>query len=100
LPFSEYDDPDGKGRIVVTESYVYEADTQIRRVRTHTSIPGEDKEVEGRLDLRMYFPQELDALLKYNGFVIKGKYSSYDLRPFDAESEKQLIVCKLAQANA
>jgi SAM-dependent methyltransferase len=99
-PFSEYDDPDGRGRIVVTESYVYEPHTQIRRVKTHHLIPGEEEEVEGKLDLRMYFPQELDALLKYNGFAIEGKYDSYDLTPFDAESEKQLIVCQLAQANA
>lgn len=93
-PFSEYDDPDGRGRIVVTESYVYEADTQIKRIKTHHLIPGEAQEIEGSLDLRMYFPQELDALLKYNGFVIEGKYSSYDLKPFDAQSEKQIIVCK------
>ena len=26
-PFAEYDDPDGRGRIVVTHSYVYESDT-------------------------------------------------------------------------
>ena len=32
LPFGEYDDPDGSGRIVVTESYVYEPDTQIKRI--------------------------------------------------------------------
>jgi SAM-dependent methyltransferase len=93
-PFSEYDDPDGKGRIIVTESYVYEPDTQIRRIKTYHSIPGEDTEIEGELNMRMYFPQELDALIKYNGFVLECKYGGYDQTAFDAESEKQLVVCR------
>jgi SAM-dependent methyltransferase len=95
FPFSEYDDPDGRGRIVVTESYVYETDTQIKRVTTHYAIPGE-KEIEGELVIRMYFPQELDALFKYNGFSIDAKYGTYDETPFDSSSEKQLVVCSVS----
>jgi SAM-dependent methyltransferase len=97
-PFSEYDDPDGRGRICVTESYAYEPDTQIKRVTTHHAIPGVDGEIEGQLNLRMFFPQELDALLKYNGFALVGKYGSYDQAALDGRSEKQLIVCRLAAA--
>ena len=66
--FAEYDDPDGGGEIVVTQSYVYEPGTQIKRVKTYHPVPGEDAEIEGELNVRMYFPQELDALFKYNGF--------------------------------
>ena len=46
------------------------------------------------LELRMYFSQELDALLHYNGFTIEHKYGWFDGRPFDADSPKQLIVCR------
>ena len=99
FPFSEYEDPNGRGRIVVTESYEYEADTQIKRIKTYHSIPGEEAEIEGELNLRMYFPQELDALLKYNGFVIENKYGSDDRREFDKDSEIQLIVCRMAKEN-
>jgi len=99
-PFSEYDDPDGRGRIVVTESYAYESDTQIKRIKTYHSIPGEDEEIEGELNMRMYFPQELDALLKYNGFVLECKYGSYNQTIFDNESEKQLVVCRLAECSS
>jgi SAM-dependent methyltransferase len=95
-PFWEYDDPDGRGRITVTESYVYEPDTQIKQVTFHYTVPGATEEIDGRLNLRMYFPQELDALLTYNGFVLEGKYGSYDRSAFDARSEKQLVVCRLA----
>jgi hypothetical protein len=92
FPFSEYDDPGGRGRIVVTESYVYEPHTQIKRVTTYHRIPGKE-ETEGEINMRMYFPQELDALIKYNGFVIDNKYGDYDQATFDTQSEKQLVVC-------
>ena len=92
FPFSEYDDPGGRGRIVVTESYVYEPHTQIKRVTTHHRIPGKE-ETEGEINMRMYFPQELDALIKYNGFLIDNKYGDYDQATFDTQSEKQLVVC-------
>ena len=93
FPFAEYHDPDIGGTVVVTESYVYEPDTQIKRVTTHHAVPGRDAEFEGALDMRMYFPQELDALLKYNGLRIHTKYGNHDGDPFTASSEKQLIVC-------
>jgi SAM-dependent methyltransferase len=94
--FAEYDDPDGGGKIVVTQSYVYEPDTQIKRVKTYRPVRGEDAEIEGELTVRMYFPQELDALFKYNGFEIEAKYDSYERTPFGPESEKQLIICRKA----
>ena len=98
--FSEYDDPDGRGRITITESYVYESDTQIKRIKTYHSIPGEDAEIEGELNMRMYFPQELDALLKYNGFELECKCGGYDQTAFDIESEKQLVVCRLVEGSS
>ena len=95
-PFAEYDDPDGKGKVVVTQSYVYEPDTQIKRIKTYHSLAGEEGESEGELNMRMYFPQELDALLKYNGFVLEYKYGDFDQAGFNAESELQIVVCRAA----
>jgi SAM-dependent methyltransferase len=92
FPFVEYEDPDGRGTIVVEESYVYEPGTQIKRITTHHAIPGEPEELTGELTMRMYFPQELDALLKYNGFTIEAKVDE-NLTSFGRESERQRIVC-------
>jgi hypothetical protein len=92
--FSEYDDPAGGGKIVVTQSYVYEPHTQIRRIKTYHPIPGQDGEIEGELNMRMYFPQELDALIKYNGLQIEHKYDSCEQTAFGPGSEQQLIVCR------
>jgi SAM-dependent methyltransferase len=96
VPFAEYVDPEGRGRIVVAESYVYEPDTQIKRVTYWYAVPGEDELIPGTLNLRMYFPQELDALIKYNGFVIEDKFGSYDGTVFDSTSEKQIVICSVA----
>lgn len=46
--------------------------------------------------MRMYFLQELEALLHYNGLAIKHKYGSYEQTAFGAGSNKQLVVCRLA----
>jgi len=44
----------------------------------------------------MFFPQEIDALLHYNGFQIEDKYGGYEEAPFGDSSRKQIIVCSLA----
>jgi SAM-dependent methyltransferase len=91
FPFGEFEDPDGR-KVVVTHSYVYELDTQIKRITTYTRID-DNEEVAGTLDMRMYYPQELDVLLEFNGFSIEHKYGGYDRRPFDARAATQLVVC-------
>lgn len=91
--FSEYQDPDGGGPIMLNESNVYDPATQINRITLYRMPPGQAEEVLGELNLRMYFPQELDACLKYNGFVIDDKFGNYDGRAFDSSATRQLIVC-------
>ena len=94
--FSDYDDPDGRGHIVVMQTCSYDPATQIRHNRTHHLYPGEAEEKVGTLPQRMYFPQELDALFKYNGFEITHKYGGFDRRPFDASATRQLFVLSLS----
>lgn len=88
----EYDDPDGGGRVVVTQTSWYDAASQIKYNTTYYKFPKQAEEVTGTLHMRMYFPQELDALFKYNGFTIEHKYGATDLRPFDASSTMQIFV--------
>jgi hypothetical protein len=44
--------------------------------------------------MRQFFPQEIEALLWYNGFVLEQKYGSYEEETFGSASPKQLIVCR------
>jgi SAM-dependent methyltransferase len=92
LPFSEYDDPDGSGRVVVTQTSRYDAITQIKSVRTFHKFPGETPEIEGSLELKMYFPQELQALLHYNGLRLVAAYGGYDKTRLTNTSAKQIYV--------
>jgi SAM-dependent methyltransferase len=91
-PFAVYDDPDGAGQIVVTHTSQYDSATQIKYNTTYYKLPNQAGEIAGTLNMRMYFPQELDALFKYNGFAIEHKYGETDLRPFDAAATMQIFV--------
>jgi hypothetical protein len=91
----EYDDPDGKGRVAVTHSNTYDPTTQINHITTYTTWSSGGV-VVGELNMRMYFPQELDALLKYNGLPVVQKFSDYAETPFGRGATKQVIVCKTA----
>lgn len=93
-PHSEYPDPDGRGAIVVAESNVYDRSSQINHIKLFYRLPGREEEMVEELVMRICYPQELDALLKYNGFAIEAKLGDYDARPFDSEAPKQLIVCR------
>ncbi len=44
--------------------------------------------------MRQFFPQEINALLKYNGFEIEHKYGDFLENEFNTDSPKQLIVCR------
>ena len=91
--FAEYPDPEGNGTIVVTHSNEYDAASQINRIKLFFKLPSQTEVVIEELNLRMYFPQELDALLEYNGFVIEDKFGDYEETPFVSSTELQLVVC-------
>lgn len=92
-PVAEYPDPDGKGTVVITENNIYDAATQINSIKWYYKIGSQADEVVEELNMRIFYPQELDALLYYNGFTIEAKFGNYDESSFVSASPKQLIVC-------
>lgn len=92
-PHAEYADPDGQGTVVVTETNWYDPAAQINRLKLYYKLPGRAEEVVEELNMRIYFPQELDALLRYNGLRVVAKYGEYDETLFGPSAPKQLIVC-------
>lgn len=46
------------------------------------------------LSQRQFFPQELEALLHYNGFAITAHWGDFERGPLRADSESQIIVAK------
>lgn len=97
-PILRYRDPYLEREVVLTEENHYEPATQLNRVVWRYAVDGQrDARVE-ELTMRLFFPRELDALLELSGFVIEDKYGSYDRRPFDSRSPKQICVCRLADS--
>jgi len=93
---AEYEAPDGSGPCELSAVSIYEPDTQIKRSRTRHKIPGRP-DVMGTLDVKMYYPQELDLLLMHNGFQIVEKYGGYDRSSFGPESRKQLVIAQATE---
>ena len=71
----------------------YESKTQINRIEWHYFINGEFDSVQN-LDMRLFFPQELDSYLEWNGFEILHKFCSFEEEAFCDHSEKQIFVCQ------
>ena len=92
-PVGAYADPDGRGIVTVTENNIYNAATQINHIHWYYRLEGQQEETRAELNLRMVFPQEIEALLQYNGYRLTAKYGDYDETPFAAQSSRQLVVC-------
>ncbi|MBM4167006.1 MAG: class I SAM-dependent methyltransferase [Ignavibacteria bacterium] len=91
----EYPHPEKKGIVKVSVSNNYDAATQINHIYWHYTFEGEEEECIDDVQMRIYFPLELDAFLQFNGFTIEEKYGNYDESPFISSSPKQLFVCSL-----
>ena len=89
---AEYTTDDGR-KIEIKQIMKYENKTQINRIKWHYYVNDKFHSIQN-LDMRMYFPQELDAYLKWFGFTIIHKFGSFDEEPFNDNSEKQIFVCK------
>lgn len=90
--FAEYPHPEGRGNITVTATATYDRSTQINTFHLKYNVDGNI--VADELRMRIYFPQELDGLLHFNGFSIEAKYGDYDESPFKGDSPRQLVVAK------
>ncbi|MDD3627923.1 MAG: class I SAM-dependent methyltransferase [bacterium] len=89
----EYPDPYSDKTVTIYETNEYDKAKQINRIKWYYHI-GNEFIREEELNMRIFYPQEIDALLKYNGFEIINKYGDFNEAPFDSDSPKQLIECK------
>ena len=83
---------DGRN-VIIKQSMRYEKAAQINRIEWHYYINGTFHSIQN-LDMRLYFPQELNAYLEHSGFTIVHKFGSFDEKAFKDCSEKQLFVCR------
>lgn len=90
---AEYTTGDGRN-VLIKQTMHYESATQINRIEWHYFINGKFHSIQN-LDMRLFFPQELDSYLKQTGFNIIHKYGGLEGEMFSDESEKQIYVLAL-----
>ena len=86
-------DPLTKEQIFVTEDNQYDSATQINHVTYYYSKKDYADFHSHPLNMRCYFPQEMDALLNYNGFKIVNKFGDFKKDAFNSNSMKQIFEC-------
>lgn len=89
---AEYTTKDGR-EVLIKQVMRYESKTQINRIEWHYFINGVFDSIQN-LDLRLFFPQELDSYLEWNGFNIIHKFGCFEEEVFNDNSEKQIFVCQ------
>ena len=88
--------PDG-GQLVSTEEQHYDPMTQIQHYTRHLAFlykTGQRKEKTLHTALRYVFPQEMEALLFYNGLQIRTCYGNWQQDPLTAASPAMIYVCQ------
>jgi hypothetical protein len=85
------------GQLTITEEQYYDPMTQIQHYTRHLTFlrpGGQQEEKTLRTALRYVFPQELEALLFYNGFQVRARYGSWQQEPLTATSPAMIYVCQ------
>ncbi len=82
------------GEGMVYETNVYDPASQINHIKWFYNLPGLPNEIVIQNNMRMYFPQEFQALAHYNGFSVETIWGDYDFSPFTNRSEQQIYVLR------
>ncbi len=98
---TRFKDPSTGRAYFYTTNQTYDAATQIAWIRIFYD---EAEPPLGRLPRsrivhiahRQFFPEELRALLHYNGFRIEAREGEFDGSAFESESESQVLRCRIA----
>jgi SAM-dependent methyltransferase len=91
---SVFDPTDGKHH-AYGEAYDYDEVRQVQHVRMmFQRLDQPEIERTTPLSLRCYFPEELHALLHYNGFSVTARYGDFARGPLTSRSESQILVAR------
>lgn len=93
-PVGQYEDPKDGTQVFVTEEVNYDTASQVNHIQWFVRNEASSHEVMLSFEMRQFFPQEIDALLWYNDFLIEHKYGSYNEEEFSSNAWKQLIICR------
>jgi SAM-dependent methyltransferase len=83
----------GRGKAEWLERVHYDAAAQVNRVTWTFTFPDGTEEVQ-RLDMRCFYPLELEVLLKASGFTIEERFGNFGREEFKSDSPKQILICR------
>jgi len=89
---TEYESPMTNDKVKITEITDYERAKQLMHLSWF--YDSESNKRERDWTIRVWFPKEVDAVLKYNGFEIEKKFGDFDGSPMTNNSAQQIVVCK------
>lgn len=84
-------------QLIASEQPQYDPITQIQHWTFHKQLlypTGRQEEQTLRTALRYVFPQEMEALLSYNGFQIEACYGNWQQETLTASSPAMIYICK------
>lgn len=90
---AEYVTKDGR-KVLIKQTMHYENATQVNRIEWHYFINGKFHSIQN-IDMRLFFPQELDSYLQRAGFNVIHKLGDFEEKVFNDNSEKQIYVLSL-----
>ena len=85
-------------KVLIEQSMHYENATQINRIKWHYFIDNEFHSIQN-MDMRLFFPQELDSYFNQTGFNIIHKFGDFTGEVFNNDSEKQIYILALKNMN-
>jgi SAM-dependent methyltransferase len=93
-PWREYDNARGQW-VTETSQQRYDAIHQVVEYLLHSRWleDGREQTLTEPTSLRLIFPQEMEALLHYNGFAIRDVYGDWDRQPMTGSSPRMIYVC-------
>ncbi len=74
------------------QSNKYDRKSQVNNIKFELNMEGEISFQETQM--RMIFPQELNMLLKFQGFEIIKKFGTWKRESFEENSFLQIVICK------
>ena len=86
---------DGR-KVLIKQSMHYESASQINRIKWQYFIDDKFHSVQN-MDMRLFFPQELNSYFKQIGFNIVHKFGDFTEGEFNDNSEKQIYILELKE---
>ena len=100
VPGVKFMHPTLRTEYMYSEQSAYDAITQLNQMHFHYDRCNPDgdgpEHFSIQLSHRYFYPQELRALLHYNGFEILEEYGDFDDSPLDSDSDSMIFVCVLS----